>query len=70
MLGDFFLFVAMPFLVMNLTEDRAAIGGVLAVGGIPRALFLLFGGAFSDRFSPLVMMKLSRVVLCLKLAGM
>ena len=32
-------------------DDRAAIGGVLAVGGIPRALFLLFGGAFSDRFS-------------------
>jgi MFS family permease len=70
MLGDFFLFVAMPFLVMNLTEDRAAIGGVLAVGGIPRALFLLFGGAFSDRFSPLVMMKVSRVVFCLVLAGM
>jgi MFS family permease len=70
MLGDFFLFVAMPFLVMNLTEDRSAIGGILAVGGIPRALFLLFGGAFSDRFSPLLMMKVSRVVFCLLLAGM
>lgn len=70
MMGDFFLFVAMPFLVMNLTEDRSAIGGVLAIGGIPRALFLLFGGAFSDRFSPLVMMKVSRVVFCILLAIM
>lgn len=70
MMGDFFLFVAMPFLVMNLTEDRSAIGGVLAVGGIPRALFLLFGGAFSDRFSPLVMMKVSRVIFCILLAVM
>ena len=70
MMGDFFLFVAMPFLVMNLTEDRAAIGGVLAVGGIPRALFLLFGGAFSDRFSPLRMMKISRVTFCALLSVM
>ncbi len=70
MVGDFFLFVAMPFLVMNLTDDRAAIGGVLAVGGIPRALFLLFGGAFSDRFSPLVMIKTSRVSFCVILAIM
>ena len=70
MLGDFFLFVAMPFLVMNLTDDRAAIGGVLAVGGIPRALFLLFGGALSDRFSPLVMMKISRVTFVVILALM
>ena len=61
MLGDFFLFVGMPFLIMNLTEDRAAIGGVLAVAGIPRALLLLFGGALSDRFSPLLMMKASRI---------
>jgi hypothetical protein len=68
--GDFFMFVAMPFLVMNLTDDRAAIGGVLAIGGIPRALFLLFGGAFSDRFSPLLMMKTSRVLFCVLLSGM
>ncbi len=68
--GDFFMFVAMPFLVMNLSDDRAAIGGVLAVGGIPRALFLLFGGAFSDRFSPLLMMKSSRVLFCLLLSIM
>jgi len=67
MLGDFFMFVGMPFLIMNLTEDRAAIGGVLAVAGVPRALLLLFGGALSDRFSPLLMMKASRVAFLLLL---
>lgn len=67
MMGDFFLFVGMPFLIMNLTEDRATIGGVLAVAGIPRALLLLFGGALSDRFSPLLMMKVSRVAFMLLL---
>lgn len=70
MMGDFFVFVAMPFLVMNLTEDRAAIGGILAVGGIPRAIFMLFGGVFSDRFSPLPIIKLSRVTFCVMLIGM
>ncbi len=70
MMGDFFVFVAMPFLVMNLTEDRAAIGGILAVGGIPRAIFMLFGGVFSDRFSPLPIIKLSRVTFCVMLIAM
>jgi len=70
MMGDYFMFVAMPFLVMNLTEDRAAIGGIMAVGGIPRAIFILFGGVFSDRFSPLVMMKYSRVLFGVMMLGM
>ncbi len=70
MMVDFFVFVAMPFLVMNLTDDRAAIGGILAVGGIPRALFMLFGGVVSDRFSPLPIIKLSRIIFCVMLMGM
>lgn len=70
MMGDYFMFVAMPFLVMNLTEDRAAIGGIMAVGGIPRAIFILFGGVFSDRFSPLLMMKYSRVLFGVIMIGM
>jgi|TARA_B100000315_G_C14554191_1_gene577331 hypothetical protein len=70
MLGDYFMFVAMPFLVMILTEDRAAIGGIMAVGGIPRAIFILFGGVFSDRFSPLVMMKYSRLLFGVIMIGM
>ena len=70
MLGDYFMFVAMPFLVMNLTDDRAAIGGIMAVGGIPRAIFILFGGVLSDRFSPLVMMKYSRVLFGIIMIGM
>lgn len=69
-MGDFFMFVAMPFLVMNMTDNRSAIGGIMAVGGIPRAIFILFGGVLSDRFSPLPIMKVSRVSFCILLAGM
>ena len=45
-------FVALPWLVLKLTNDPLAIGSVLAVAGIPRALFMLFGGAATDRYSP------------------
>lgn len=70
MMGDSFMFVAMPFLVMILTVNRSAIGGIMAVGGIPRAIFILFGGVFSDRFSPLPIIKLSRLIFCTLLVGM
>ena len=70
MMGDSFMFVAMPFLVMNLTDSRSALGGIMAVGGIPRAMFILFGGVFSDRFPPLPIIKLSRLIFCILLAGM
>lgn len=35
-----------------MTGDALAVGGVLAVAGIPRALFMVIGGALTDRFSP------------------
>ena len=39
MMGDFFLFVGMPFLIMNLTEDRATIGGVLLLVAVVISLW-------------------------------
>jgi MFS family permease len=44
--------IALPWLVLQLTGDALAVGTVLALGGIPRALFMLIGGAFVDRLSP------------------
>ena len=51
-LGDQFALVATPWLVMHLTGDPLALGLVLALEGAPRALFMLVGGAVSDRLSP------------------
>ena len=51
-LGDQFYLIALPWLVLQLTGDSLAMGTVLATAGIPRALFMLVGGALTDRLSP------------------
>ena len=52
MLGDQFTLVALPWLVLKLTGSPAALGLVLATMALPRALFMLIGGAVVDRLSP------------------
>jgi MFS family permease len=52
LLGDQFHMVAGAWLVLKMTADPLALGGVLAAGGITRAFFTLIGGAVSDRVSP------------------
>ena len=52
LLGDQFYMIALPWLVLSLTGNALAVGTVLATAGIPRALFMLIGGALTDRFSP------------------
>lgn len=63
--------IAFPWLVLRLTGDSLAMGAVLAVAGIPRAVFMVFGGALTDRFSALTVMIWTnwfRLVLMLGLA--
>lgn len=52
LLGDQFHFVALAWLVLQLTGSGLAVGTVLMVAGIPRAVFVLVGGALADRASP------------------
>lgn len=52
LLGDQFYMIALPWLVLSLTGDALAVGTVLAMAGIPRALFMVIGGALTDRFTP------------------
>lgn len=61
MLGDQFYLIALPWLVLRLTGDAFAMGTVLALAGIPRALFMLVGGAITDRFSPRLVMFYSNI---------
>ena len=51
-IGDHFHFVALAWLTLQLTGSGLALGSVLMVAAIPRAIFMLLGGALSDRFSP------------------
>lgn len=52
MLGGQFYMIALPWLVLQLTDDAFAVGTVAAAAGVPRALFMLVGGALTDRFPP------------------
>ena len=61
-LGDHFYMIALPWLVLQLTGDSLAMGTVLALSAIPRALLMLVGGALTDRFSPRSLMLASNAV--------
>ncbi len=72
-IGDQFYLIALPWLVLQLTGDALVMGTVLALAAVPRALFMLLGGALTDRFSPRIVMlvsNLARMVLVLALAGL
>lgn len=54
--GYFFSYIALAWLVLQLTGSGVALGGVLVVGAVPRALLMAVGGAVTDRLSPRVTM--------------
>ncbi|HTP07550.1 MAG TPA: MFS transporter [Anaerolineae bacterium] len=71
LLGDQFYMIALPWLVLRISGDPVVLGTVLALAGLPRALFMLVGGALTDRFSPRRIMLLSdsaRLMLTISLA--
>ncbi len=61
-IGDQFTLVALPWLVLKLTGSPAALGLVLAAMALPRAVFMLIGGAVVDRMSPRRVLLVARAV--------
>ncbi|MGZ8321070.1 MAG: MFS transporter [Telluria sp.] len=59
-LGDQFTMIALPWLVLTLTGDPLALGLVIATMSVPRAIFMLAGGALVDRFSPKLVLMISK----------
>ena len=70
MLGDQFHFVALAWLALQLTGSGLALGTVLMTAGVPRAIFMLVGGAFSDRLSPRSLMLVSNAVRAVIVGGL
>jgi len=62
MLGDQFTLIALPWLVLTMTGDTLVLGTVLALMSVPRALFILVGGALVDRHSPKQVLMLTKYV--------
>jgi MFS family permease len=50
--GDQFYLVALPWLVLQLTGSSLALGTILMLAAVPRAVLMLMGGVVSDRVSP------------------
>jgi MFS family permease len=61
-LGTHFHFVALAWLTLQLTGSGLALGTVLMTAAVPRAIFMLLGGALSDRFSPRSLMLSSNAI--------
>lgn len=73
MLGDQFTVIALPWLVLMMTGDTLVLGLVLGVMSVPRAVFMLVGGAVVDRHSPkqvLMWTKHASLVLLLALGAL
>ena len=62
MLGDQFTLIALPWLVLQMTGDTVVLGTVLALISVPRALFILVGGALVDRHSPKQVLMVTKYV--------
>lgn len=72
-LGDQFTLVALPWLVLRLTGSPAVLGLVLAAMALPRAIFMLIGGALVDRLSArriLLLARAANALLVALLAGL
>lgn len=61
-LGDQFALVALPWLALLLTGSPLALGTVLALMAVPRAVLMVVGGAYVDRLSPRTVMLVSNAV--------
>ena len=51
-LGDQYYLVALPWLVLQLTNSSLVLGTIMMTATIPLAVLMLVGGAVSDRLSP------------------
>jgi hypothetical protein len=70
MLGDQFTLIALPWLVLKLTGDALSLGLVIALMSIPRAVFILIGGALVDRYSPKRVLMQTKYVSAVLLAAL
>lgn len=73
MLGDQFSMLALPWLVLSLTNDSLSLGIAVALMGAPRAVLILLGGTIADRYSPrrvLLLSKYANAAILLALSGL
>lgn len=70
LIGDQLSLIALPWLVLKITHNALEVGGILAMVGIPRAVFILVGGSLTDRFKPKNILLYARLVCALLLLAL
>lgn len=68
LIGDQLTLIALPWLMLTLTNDPVAVGIMFALLGVPRAVMILVGGALADRFHPASILMLTRLLSWLALS--
>ncbi len=61
LLGSMMASIALAFAVLEITDDPAALGQVLAAHTIPMVVLLLWGGVIADRFPRELVLQFSNV---------
>ncbi|MCC7130673.1 MAG: MFS transporter [Anaerolineae bacterium] len=64
LIGDQFYWIALPWLILKLTGNPLVLGSLMAIQMVPRSIFMLIGGALTDRFSPRKVVFVSVIMRC------
>lgn len=64
-IGGQFTAIALPWMILQLTNDALLMGGAFAMMSLPAAVLSLAGGVLADRYSPKKLMLVARLIGCL-----
>ncbi|MDW7548256.1 MFS transporter [Pseudoalteromonas peptidolytica] len=60
-IGAYFTLIALPWLTLSVANNNPkTLAVIMACFGIPHSLFILLGGSIADKYSPLLVIKISR----------
>ena len=69
LLGGQAWFVALTWILIARGETGSTIGFVLMVGAIPRAILMLLGGAITDRYRPVIVLRIATAAMAALIAS-
>lgn len=70
-IGSFFAGIALPWLVLSISNnDPVQMSTIVSLSSLPYAVFILFGGALTDRISPLRLLFVTRAGIVLLMASL
>jgi MFS family permease len=68
LLGGQAWFVAVTWILIERGETGSTIGFVLMIGAIPRAILMLLGGAITDRYRPVIVLRIATAAMAALIA--